>query len=156
MKRNVVALTLTAVGLLSVLAGCDWILNPPLTDAKRAEAFIASANENPQDPLELQAHFHPTETAEYAGMVSIGDYWAVSPFAEDRQPFGLGPLTEAEPYFLFLGTTALKATMTNDLEIEFELLFHFLDDPERPGNRLLRAIIVYVDGEIEDHLWSTR
>ncbi|MFW6313744.1 MAG: hypothetical protein ACOC2N_07660 [Spirochaetota bacterium] len=142
-KRTILILAAIAVvALISI--GCDGLLgDPPLTDSRRAAAFIDDANADPRDPLDLQRHFHPTQVSEYTSM-NQERYWNdLTFFSFVDRPFIVGELTPGDAVSGHPDTTSLVGTVRSESEPDdVPIAFGFLPDPVNPENRLIRVIIV--------------
>ena len=80
MKKGIVIAAVVLVSL--VLAGCPGMLPEPVSIEERIQMFNDDLN-NPG--VNMQKHFHPTETASYA-QIADPDFWAASPLASVNDP----------------------------------------------------------------------
>lgn len=149
MKFRTLLVPAIVIAFVLALAACDQLLGGfPLNDEERAQAFIASANRSPQDPDAMQSHFHPTDVQEYSTMTTV-EYWSNTFFSASDQPFTVNDLVEGNGVNGYDGTTSLTGTITSgEVTTPVPIEFGFLADPDNPGNRLLRVIIVNEDTEL--------
>lgn len=152
MKSQMLKLLFGAIALTVILAGCD-LFNLPMNEAARADAFIASVNENPQVPEDIRAHFHPTEVTDYANM-NTQTFWDntahFSTADGTKRLSGMSTGGTLEPYS---GTTSYSGTLEN-ANGSYSISFAFLPDPLNSSNMLIRAIVV--TGDTADTLENVR
>jgi hypothetical protein len=129
-----------------VIAGCGLL---PSAEELRTQAFIDSANADPQDPEEMQSHFHPTKVEEYSTM-NTEPYWSGTFFKPSDQPFALGTLTAGTGVAGYPDTiSSLSGTISSGQISDRDITIGFVEDPDNPSNRLIRVILID-DGGTEE------
>ncbi len=127
------------------LSSCEWFPGYGLSDLQRAQAFVATANEDPRDPVAMRAHFHPN-TGDYANL-NTSEYWELTFFGPDDSPFALSGLKEGGEVGGIAGTTSLVGTISSANAAPTTITFGFLADQYNARNRLIRYIDIQELGE---------
>lgn len=157
MKR--VATILIALAVVIAFAGCDLDdlfgngdpIEDPLTSSERVAAFMTDVNATVRVPSELQSHFH-LDTAERADMGST-DYWSLTFWVADDQPFALNDQQAATDAELTIGSTTYtdaklitaNVTNANSDATGYAVSFWLLENGSLTDDYLIRKIEVTVD-----------
>jgi predicted small lipoprotein YifL len=142
MKLKTMLTVAAALVLLSALAGCS--LFGALDDSERVAAFIETANATTRDNEEMQSHWSSTAPG-YRDMVTDG-YWNNTFFNSNDKPFTVSALSSGGEVAGIPGTSSLSGTITSKNAEDAPVTFGLVPDATNPRNRLLRVIVVEVEG----------
>lgn len=134
-------------GLVLLLSGCDGLLSllDALTPTQRVEAFVDAISASPQDIATIRDQWHPSSTTY---QVIDEAYWSSTPFGALDQPFTFAGLTEGTADPDYSGSATVTGTFTSANVTDGAVTFVLLEDPDLPGNWLIREIDVTATDEV--------